>query len=248
MFEENIIETNVSSDTIATPFEQHLETQINANLPEGEFIGKINDTYKDTLKVEYNEEDGQYHLNLYKNVGKIVLDGSESWQQSGTYTNEKILSAYSKVFTDYKKYSEIKSNYFKYYDRISSSTMNEYCATGGDTFRLGIFKTTCETIQELQNWLNTNKPLLYYPLATPYVVDLGIVDMPITYNEVTNLFTDSDLLPTINAKYYRNFISTVRNLQVNEKALKQELIDINTRLSALETAQTSVVSESEVVE
>ena len=72
--------------------------------------------------------------------------------------------------------------------------------------------------------------------------------MPITYNEITNLFTDSDLLPQINAKYYRNFISTVRNLQVNEKALKQELIDINNRLSALETAQTSVASESEVVE
>ena len=80
------------------------------------------------------------------------------------------------------------------------------------------------------------------------IIDLGIVDQLITYNEITNLFTDSDLLPTINAKYYRNFISTVRNLQVNEKALKQELIDINTRLSALETAQTNVASESEVTE
>ena len=70
----------------------------------------------------------------------------------------------------------------------------------------------------------------------------------ISYDEVTNVFSDSDLLPTINAKYYRNFISTVRNLQVNEKALKQELIDINNRLSALETAQTNVASESEVIE
>ena len=87
-----------------------------------------------------------------------------------------------------------------------------------------------------------------YALKTPYVLDLGVVEMPITYNEITNLFTDSDLLPQINAKYYRNFISTVRNLQVNEKALKQELVDINNRLSALETAQTSVASESEVVE
>ena len=85
------------------------------------------------------------------------------------------------------------------------------------------------------------------------IVDLGICDMPITYNEVTNLFTDSDLMPQINAKYYRNFISTVRNLQVNEKALKQELVDINNRLSALENTSASVVSdepieESEVVE
>ena len=248
MSKENVKYIQVEISNTPTSYVDHLYSQITAKLPEGEFIGKINDTYKDTLKVEYNEEDGQYHLNLYKNVGKVVLDGSESWQQSGTYTNEKILSAYSRVFTDYKKFSEIKSTHFKYYDRISSSTMNEYCATGGETFRLGIFKTTCETIQELQNWLSTNKPLLYYPLKTPYKRDLGIVDMPITYNEITNLFTDSDLMPTINAKYYRNFISTVRNLQVNEKALKQELIDINNRLSALETAQTNVASESEVVE
>ena len=89
--------------------------------------------------------------------------------------------------------------------------------------------------------------VVYY-VGDETIIDLGVVDMPITYNEITNLFTDSDLLPTINAKYYRNFISTVRNLQVNEKALKQELIDINARLSALENASTSVVSESEVVE
>ena len=73
--------------------------------------------------------------------------------------------------------------------------------------------------------------------------DLEVVDMPLSYNEVTNIFTDSDLLPQINVKYYRNFVKTVQNLQVNEKALKQELIDINNRLSALETAK---ASESEV--
>ena len=72
--------------------------------------------------------------------------------------------------------------------------------------------------------------------------------MPITYNEITNIFTNSDLMPTINAKYYRNFKSTIQNLQVNEKALKQELVDINNRLSALESANVSVTSESEVVE
>ena len=67
----------------------------------------------------------------------------------------------------------------------------------------------------------------------------------IKMNEVTNIFTDSDLLPKINAKYYRNFVTTIQNLQVNEKALKQELADINTRLTALETAQTNVVESEE---
>ena len=181
----------IEKSNVATPYEQHLETQIQANLPEGEFIGKINDTYKDTLKVEYNEDDGQYHLKLYKIVYK-----------NNSYNGES----------------------YNYY--ISTTSRKDG-------------NIECGELQTGQ--------VVYY-VGNETIIDLGIVDMPITYNEITNLFTDSNLLPTINAKYYRNFISTIRNLQVNEKALKQELIDINTRLSALETAQTSVVSESEVTE
>ena len=174
-----------------TDFEQHLETIIEANLPEGEFIGKINDTYKDTLKVEYNEENGQYHLNLYKRVYK-----------NNSYNGES----------------------YNYY--ISTTSRKDG-------------NIECGELQTGQ--------VVYY-VGDETIIDLGIVDMPITYNETTNLFTDSDLMPQINAKYHRTFEKTIQNLQVNEKALKQELIDINTRLSALETAQTSVVNESEVTE
>ena len=177
--------------SIATEYEPYQETRVNIEIPEGEFIGKLDDTYKDTLKVEYNEEDGQYHLNLYKRVYKNNSYNGESYNYYISTTARKDGNI---------ECGELQTGQVVYY--------------GGD-----------ETI-----------------------IDLGIVDQLITYNEITNLFTDSDLLPQINAKYYRNFISTVRNLQVNEKALKQELIDINNRLSALETAHTSTMSESEVVE
>lgn len=67
MYDNNGSFTTIGTDIqlevgkVATSYEQHLETQIEVNLPEGEFIGKINDNYKDALKVEYNEEDGEYH-------------------------------------------------------------------------------------------------------------------------------------------------------------------------------------------
>ena len=245
---DNTFAPMFAKGTIATGYEQHLETQITANLPEGEFIGKINDTYKDTLKVEYNETDGQYHLNLYKNVGKIVLNGSENW---GYYNNV--------LYTDRcSGYSNSNNTpYCNYYKGISNVIGTAYVTVNNticfnkdnkNNPRIFVKDTRFTKGSDFKTWLSTHNTEVYYSLATPYEVDLGIVDMPITYNEITNLFTDSDLLPTINAKYYRNFISTVRNLQVNEKALKQELIDINTRLSALESAQTSTTSESEVVE
>ena len=139
----------------------------------------MNDTYKDTLKVEYNEEDRQYHLNLYKRVYKNNSYNGESYNYYISTTARKDGNI---------ECGELQTGQVVYYD--------------GD-----------ETI-----------------------LDLGIVDTLLSYDEITNVFSDSDLLPQINAKYYRNFISTVRNLQVNEKALKQELIDINNRLSALENA------------
>ena len=55
----------------ANLFEPYVESLIQAKLPEGEFIGKLDDTYKDTLRAEYNKDDGQYHLMLDKMVGKI---------------------------------------------------------------------------------------------------------------------------------------------------------------------------------
>lgn len=244
-----------------TSFEQHLETQIEANLPEGEFIGKIDDTYKDTLKVEYNEDDGQYHLNLYKNVGKVVLDGitnafTEKSSQSGNcfiIVRDDAIKGESLNVAPYLKSTHfIPVSWNDRVDYLDNAVIFRYLSAKNYVYRFGENSdiTTLDLANKyLQEQYSSNKPvIMYYPLKEEKILDLGVVDMPITYNEVTNLFTDSDLLPQINAKYYRNFISTVRNLQVNEKALKQELIDINTRLSALESTITSVASESEVVE
>lgn len=241
----------LEKNTQAKTFEQHLETLIEANLPEGEFAGYINDTYRDRFKVEYNEEDGLYHLNLHKSVGR---------------SKNNVIGNIYNSYTNIKYFQFPKPNDYLYYNKNSMdhNLLHTHTSSKGSTgtwdsvnnigkivsaastsnFWLGFeVGTTLEQAQEL-----LQNDVLYYALAEPYVLDLGIVDMPITYNEVTNLFTDSDLLPQINAKYYRNFITTIQNLQVNEKALKQELVDINTRLSALESANTSVTTESEVTE
>ena len=252
IYDNAVLKAQLEKGTQATSYEQHLETQIQANLPDGEFIGKINDTYKDTLKVEYNEEDGQYHLVLNKYIGKGILDNTTKFNKN-TMINTGFMIPYKQNSPFYNK---IKmgtglgvSNYFINQDNTTTWTgKGKFGFSVSGTFWLMHTDDGINTTESLANWLSNHLTEIYYVLATPYKVDLGIVDMPITYNEITNLFTDSDLLPNINAKYYRNFISTVRNLQVNEKALKQELIDINNRLSALESAQASVVSESEVVE
>lgn len=233
-----------SSDSDSS-VEDYIQSQITANLPEGEFIGKINDTYKDTLKVEYNEEDGQYHLMLDKMIGHK------------NFNNETTI-LYSDLQGDYFLF-QIKNDYLPSAVMISNNFINksnyglsynyESIYRGGSGNNAFQFKVKKERVVSYDNagalsFIKNSNTEVYYVLKEPYTVDLGVVDMPITYNEVTNLFTDSDLMPQINAKYYKNFVSTIRDLQINNNTLKNELASIESRLSALENASASSGSSS----
>lgn len=225
--------------------ENYLESVITANLPEGEFVAKIDGTYKDTLKVVY-KEDRKHHLILNKIISKTVLNGTQPISYSKVINDDKFVAQFN-IGTAIKSSSTMVSDKFIYKPNGWTSN-SENISTGGSNNNLLQIKILQSRLEEvssngLTNWLSTHPVEVYYVLNTPYEVDLGIVDMPLSYDDITNIFTDSDLLPQINAKYYRNFTKTVQNLQINEKALKQELIDINNRLTALETAK---ASESEV--
>lgn len=179
--------------TQTTSFEQHLETQIEVNLPEGEFIGKINDTYKDTLKVEYNEEDGQYHLMLNKMIGKVVLDGSESgWENM--YLNNQGLGTIEVELDNlvYKSNNSGICNYYIYKWVYNNPTPCFYVYNKNNIGKI-MFVTQFTTKQDFLTWLSTHNTIVYYALATPYVLDLGIVDeMLNTYKGTTHIFNSVD--------------------------------------------------------
>lgn len=187
-----------------TPYEQHLETQITANLPEGEFIGKINDTYKDTLKVVY-KDDGHYHLILNKMIGKVVLDGSESgWENM--YLNNQGLGTI-KVKLDNLVYKSNNSGICNYYiyKWVYNNPIPCFFVYNENNIGKILFVTQFTTKQDFLTWLSTHNTIVYYALETSYTVDLGIVDTLLSYDEITNIFTDSDLQPVINVKYYKDF-------------------------------------------
>lgn len=222
-------------------FEQHLQSQINANLPEGEFIGKIDDTYKDELVAVYNQEEGQYHVMLNKMIGRVVLNGSEAISKSGATTNEILVATLN---TNGLVDGHGISNYFIYSPYVEKNKFGIY--NNGKNLRFCLDIQQYATIDDFKTWLSTHNTEVYYVLEQPYTVDLGVVDMPLSYDEVTNIFTDSDLLPQINAKYYKNFITTIRNLQVNNDTLKNELVSIENRLAELEKAKENVTNNEEV--
>ena len=57
------------------------------------------------------------------------------------------------------------------------------------------------------------------------MVDLGIVDMPTTYDEATNLFTNSDLMPTMNIEYYTAILENAKDTIIGQDIYLQDEVD-----------------------
>ena len=238
----------------ATEYEPYQDSSLNITIPSNEFVGKINDTNKDTLKVVY-KDDGHYHLMLNKMVGKIILN---DYTNISTYIfNSMNGIQFKNVLTENQDCANGLSNYSSIVGKRYVESTIWVGVNSKDVFWLGILDLlNISTIDEFKNWLLNNTVIVYYVLKTPYEIDLGIVDTLLTFDEITNIFTDSDLYPVINVKYYRNFIKTIQNLQVNNDTLKNELSNIESRLAALENANTSEIDnnpsddtqESEVTE
>ena len=230
IYDNAVLKAQLEQGTTPTPFEQHLETQITANLPEGEFIGKINDTYKDTLKVEYNAEDGQYHLNLYKNVGKVILDGSddETWNKDANLDSDTDYFYTSRIGIDKNNIKTVISNRFMLGDRLIQGmwATTVFCITINNKYTgITSSNTKEERINKFKIWLSKNPVTVYYAFTEPYIVDLGVVNMPTTYDGVTNLYTDSDLMPTINVEYYTEILENAKDNIIGQDIYLQDEVD-----------------------
>lgn len=244
----------------ATKYEPYQGTTTTITLPEGQFAAKISDTIKDQFRIAYNESDGNYHLYLDKNVGKTVLNGSESWfhYNSGADENNTYPIATDNISTSVNEIIVMSNNFVA----KSASYLYSNDAQGiGNSFTqliVRVDKRTATTIEEWKTWLQLHNTIVYYQLANPQTIDIGKVQMPLTYYPVTNVFTDCPLLPTIEVAYYRDFKTTIEAMQEDiasntsrietlEEQLQSQattISNLENRITALEPTQT----ESEVVE
>lgn len=236
-------------------FEPYIESRLPVKIPEGEFACKINDDVKDKLNIRFNESDGNYHLYLKKNVGKVVLDGSESYYTSEIYFFPDTITFRTTIEGDINHSRQSLCSHFiqtTNWNDISNGVDGKYQLydTNG-YFWFVVNKNIATNIDDLKTWLSENNVTIDYQLAEPYEIDLGKVEMPLSYYPITNVYTTCSLQPTIEVEYYRDFKNTIVELQDNQKEMEEQLADSIDRIEALETAiqslQTSSI-ESEVVE
>ena len=205
-------EIQLEKNSTATEYEPYQGSSLNITIPENEFLGKIGDI-KDTLNIVY-KDDGRYHAILNKKIGKVVLDGSESWNyQNGAfiYKSNDILqtSATNEILVLSNYYKGSNTNY-----RDSIPNFNIAKVVGANT-QIGIKDNRYTTIDDFKTWLSTHNVEVYYALETP--IDIEITDPTLLaqlnaleqitqYKHTYITITGDDLTPEADFTYINNVV------------------------------------------
>ena len=240
----NLDKLQIETGNVATEYEPYQEqtTLIALNEP----LRSLPNGVKDIAYIKNNK------LYVDRYVGNYNYSENDRFTLTTNSSTGEVFFKNTTISNYIKKWGKGISSHFIFNDKAYSDTsINNAIFVGGGGYDLYFKITDVATVEDFKTWLSNNNVQVDYELATPITEEIGLADMFITYDEVTNIFTSENLQPNITVKYYRNFEKTIQNLQVNEKALKQELIDINSRLSILEASLINEVEsdiESEVIE
>lgn len=170
---ETISDIQLEEGTTKTDFVPYSKTDYPINLGTLELC-KINNykdfpfkaingnEYYDSLTEEQKNALVYGKWYVHKEIGKVVLDGSETWSIDGS-TDDTI------TFKTYLS-SRIKVSNLALCNILTRATgVTEtfaWLASGGATY-IKIYKTRASDVSSFKNWLSTNNAIIYYVLATP---------------------------------------------------------------------------------
>ena len=206
---------------------------IGFRIGKGDSVSGTSYSTKFQLEVGFSASDYQpYGVGkwyLHKEVGKVVLNGSES----GWHTSSLSVEGYKSYYVD----SSVrinqdalgsKCNYFEYktyneWQNLLKATFieNTYQAIG-----IRVIETLAPTLEDFKTWLSTHNTIAYFALATPTTIEV----------EYQPLIDQLNLLEKAQSKENQTNISQVNNdlpFIISASALKewQESTSLNSTLS-----------------
>lgn len=161
------------------PYHEPIITPINL---QGNILSKVRDV-KDILKINRSGE-----VEIKKNIGKVILDGTEKLSLSGATTDEILVVALDiSGAEDGYGYS----NYFVYSSTVKQNSITVY--NNGKFLRFCVNKNDFFDLEAFKAWVKSkydegNPVIVYYKLATPQTITLPKVS-PIELWQGTNIFS-----------------------------------------------------------
>lgn len=138
------------------------------------------DTYEDKIY----SSDGKFYLN--KNIGKVVLNGSESW--SGYINSKRLIYFYTGI--DRLQVNEVICNKLVKTNNMWTQATYENLISGstnGRALNIMLEDEEINTVNKLLAWLPNNNLLVYYPLATPTTTEITQENYPALYNALKQI-------------------------------------------------------------
>ena len=199
----------------ATDYEAYQATEYTIDLQGNEMVELPNDIRNKFIV------DKEGNIRLIKNIGKVILDGSEDWicTASKVYT---LLADINPPWCDVADVPNFICDMFipaandSLYSR--NNCISSYISTPQYNYqKLTISKYDFNGDVDLfKSFLSTHNVIVYYPLATPEVIPLGKLTDLITTEEGSNtFFINGNLETTLEVLYARD----------SEKYLQQYIDD-----------------------
>lgn len=222
----------IEQNSSKTTYEVHKEQLFPLNLGELEYCAI--DDYKDEFfynsskREDYIDtlEDGKWYLK--KNVGKVVLDGSESWWKSAL--------TFGLTTPEFSHKPDSICSHFINSGATWGSDNPVYrgkytIKNGNSQIKLMLIDETITEVENFKVWLSTHNTIVYYVLATPeYILlndtlqkQLTNIAKALSYDEETNISQENEELP------FQITASTLRDINSMFESLE-------TRIAELETA------------
>lgn len=182
-------EIQLEKSPVVTDYEPYQENTLNIDL-QGNELCSLPNNVKDELVIENGR------AKIIKNVGKVVLNGSESWTvlNKSYYTQLKNKRS-NKVFGD----NNLISDYFKQTPQMTSTTvlsvgeMTESYYSSGNLNVFFNYDNGIGGVDNFKTWLSTHNTIVYYQLATEQEIDLGEVENLKTFDGDNNILIDMNM-------------------------------------------------------
>ncbi len=214
--------------------------------------------YKDYI----HRQDNRWYL--HKEIGKVVLNGSESWTYDSSHTR-----FYATIYsTATMVRGQGLCNYYRYGNSVNSGCFD----INVDKKTIYIFTpdSSITTTSAFKTWLSTHNTKVYYVLEEPTDTEITgtlleqlnrLMTLPL-YKEMTHITIEpNDLTPIMNIEYVRDtainsqFVrqpqlnnyytrtETTAQIQIGNASIKQDVTEIQTTLDNNGNAISSLSSQ-----
>ena len=166
-------------------------------------------------------------LNVIRNIGKLILDGSENWVKQNNWSSlgDNTNAYYFSRPIEIKQGTELLSTHFKYLH--NNFNYDEISIFQSANIIIRVPKQIATT-NDFKTWLSTNNVEVEYLLQNPYIEELGNVQMPSTYTPSTTIQINT-------------FLDTNTYIKYREKETKLESILNETNNFSIDSFKTGKI-------